>query len=85
MARRSPQVGAPGSRRAWRPRRLPAPPGGSTICDMRIIRVLRALKRRVTPPGNRGSLDSTYRQSRITGDGTNVSSPMATHQKFPPS
>jgi hypothetical protein len=51
---------------------------------MRIIRVLRMLKRWFTPPGNRGSLDSSYRQPTITGDNTNVSSPMAQHDKFPP-
>jgi hypothetical protein len=48
---------------------------------MRILGFLRALKRRLTPPGSRGSLDSTYRQERLTGNGTNVSSPMANHDR----
>jgi hypothetical protein len=50
---------------------------------MKIVQVLRVLKRRLTPPGNRGPLDSSYRQPKITGSGTNVSSPMAEHDKGP--
>jgi hypothetical protein len=49
---------------------------------MRILQFLRALKRRLTPPGSRGSLDSSYRQPNITG--TNASSPMSDHDRFPP-
>jgi hypothetical protein len=52
---------------------------------MKIMRFLRVLKRRLTPPGSRGSLDSSYRQSHITGDSTNVSSPMANHDRGWPS
>jgi hypothetical protein len=50
---------------------------------MKIVGLIRWLRRFLTPPGNRGSLDSSYRQPNITG--TNVSSPMAEHDKFPPS
>ena len=52
---------------------------------MKIMRFLRALKRRLTPPGSRGSLDASYRQPRITGNGTNVPSPMSDHDRWPPS
>jgi hypothetical protein len=52
---------------------------------MKIMLLLRSVKRRLTPPGSRGSLDSSYRQSRITGDSTNVSSPMANHDRTGPS
>lgn len=52
---------------------------------MRIVRVLRIVRRWFTPPGNRGSLDSSYRQRTLTGNDTNISSPMAQHDKFPPS
>lgn len=48
---------------------------------MGIIRLLRAVKRRLTPPGSRGPIDESYRQPHITGSGTNVSSPMANHDK----
>jgi hypothetical protein len=51
---------------------------------MMLKRFLRALRRRLTPPGSRGSLDSSYRQPHITGDGTNVSSPMANHDRGGP-
>jgi hypothetical protein len=41
---------------------------------MRLIAIFRAIRRKFTPPGNRGSLDSTYRQpngsSDIIGTGT---------------
>ncbi len=37
------------------------------------------LKRRLTPPGNRGSLDSSYRQPNA--DGTHVSPASAAHQQ----
>jgi hypothetical protein len=46
---------------------------------MKIIRLVRRLLRAVTPPGNRGSIDSSYRQPNITG--TNVSSPMSDHDR----
>jgi hypothetical protein len=48
---------------------------------MKIVRFLRALKRRLTPPGSRGSIDSSYRQGHITGNSTNVSSPMSDHDR----
>ena len=51
---------------------------------MKIVQLLRALKRRLTPPGSRGSIDPSYRQPHITGDGTNVSSPMANHDRGGP-
>jgi hypothetical protein len=74
------RVNAAGGSRGT-PGGLPGPGSAGTICDMRILRFLRALKRRLTPPGSRGSLDSTYRQERITGNGTNVSSPVANHDR----
>jgi hypothetical protein len=40
---------------------------------MAIIRILRRLRRWLTPPGSRAPLDSSYRQPNITG--TNVGSP----------
>jgi hypothetical protein len=51
---------------------------------MKIMGLVRALKRRLTPPGSRGTLDSSYRQQHITGNSTNVSSPMANHEKGGP-
>jgi hypothetical protein len=40
---------------------------------------VRALGRAVTPPGNRASLDSSYRQPNA--DGTHVSPASAAHQQ----
>jgi hypothetical protein len=41
---------------------------------MKLISILRAIRRKLTPPGNRGSLDSSFRQpngsSDIIGTGT---------------
>jgi hypothetical protein len=48
---------------------------------MRIIRALRMLTRRLTPPGNRESLDTSYRQPKLTGNGTSTPSAAAGHEK----
>jgi hypothetical protein len=40
--------------------------------NVSIISALRALRRKLTPPGNRGSLDTEYRQPN--SDGTHVTS-----------
>jgi hypothetical protein len=40
---------------------------------MCVVRFLRRLRVALTPPGTRGSLDSTYRQPKVTG--TYVPSP----------
>jgi hypothetical protein len=41
---------------------------------MKLISILRAIRRKLTPPGNRGSLDDSFRQpngsSDIIGTGT---------------
>ncbi|HYX87359.1 MAG TPA: hypothetical protein VE777_20505 [Gaiellales bacterium] len=45
---------------------------------MRLAAILRAILRKLTPPGNRASLDSTYRQP--TAEGTNIPSAMGAAQ-----
>jgi hypothetical protein len=51
---------------------------------MKIINLVRRVLRAMTPPGNRESVDSSYRGPHITGDSTNVSSPMANHDRGGP-
>ena len=48
---------------------------------MKIFSLIRRLLRAVTPPGNRASVDSSYRQPHNTGDSTNVPSPVANHNR----
>jgi hypothetical protein len=44
----------------------------------KLVALLRGVRRVLTPPGNRGSLDSSYRQPN--GDGTKLPSEMGAAQ-----
>ena len=47
--------------------------------DLGVKRVLHWLRYKLTPPGNRGSLDTEYRQASDGPNMTNVNSPVGGH------